>query len=109
VAPAPPPAAEPPRATPKPETARPKRTPKPFPAASAHYVNAGLFAEPGNARRVEETLTSAGLTAFTQEVTGPRGTFTRVRVGPFKTREEAVAAVLKIRGLGLEAQLLNPP
>jgi cell division septation protein DedD len=44
-----------------------------------------------------------------EEVTGTKGTFTRVRVGPFATREQAVAAVLKIRSLGLEAQVLNPP
>ncbi|MEN9462290.1 MAG: hypothetical protein RLZZ355_220 [Pseudomonadota bacterium] len=116
VAPDPAPVSEPVRATPKPEEARPKQSPKqqpkqaakPAPAANRQYVNAGLFADAGNARRVQDTLTAAGLAAFSQEVTGPRGTFTRVRVGPFKTREEAAAAVQKIRNLGLEAQLLNP-
>ena len=116
VAPDPAPVSEPVRATPKPEEARPKQSPKqqpkqaakPAPAANGQYVNAGLFADAGNARRVQDTLTAAGLAAFSQEVTGPRGTFTRVRVGPFKTREEAAAAVQKIRNLGLEAQLLNP-
>jgi cell division septation protein DedD len=110
------PVSEPVRATPKPEEARPKQSPKqqpkqaakPAPAANGQYVNAGLFADAGNARRVQDTLTAAGLAAFSQEVTGPRGTFTRVRVGPFKNREEATAAVQKIRNLGLEAQLLNP-
>jgi cell division septation protein DedD len=110
------PVSEPVRATPKPEEARPKQSPKqqpkqaakPAPAANGQYVNAGLFADAGNARRVQDTLTAAGLAAFSQEVTGPRGTFTRVRVGPFKNREEAPAAVQKIRNLGLEAQLLNP-
>lgn len=98
---------------PQPEVVRPKQSPrhaaKPAPATNRQYVNAGLFADAGNARRVQDTLAAAGLAAFTQEVTGPRGTFTRVRVGPFKTREEAVAAVQKIRNLGLEAQLLNLP
>jgi len=107
------PVSEPVRATTKPVVVRPKQPPKqaakPAPAANRQYVNAGLFADAGNARRVQDTLTAAGLAAFSQEVTGPRGTFTRVRVGPFKTREEAVAAMQKIRNLGLEAQLLNPP
>jgi cell division septation protein DedD len=72
-------------------------------------VNAGLFANPANAQHVRTTLSDAGMVVIAEEVTGTKGTFTRVRVGPFASRELAVAAVLKIRSLGLEAQVLNPP
>ena len=72
-------------------------------------VNAGLFANAGNALHVRTILADAGMVVMAEEVTGTKGTFTRVRVGPFATREQAVAAVLKIRSLGLEAQVLNPP
>jgi cell division septation protein DedD len=92
---------------------------KPTPAAPAtksapssgpkFFANAGLFANETNAKNAHAKLVDAGMAAFTQEVTGPRGTFTRVRVGPFKTREEAVAAVMKIRSLGLDAEIVNPP
>lgn len=79
------------------------------PAGPKYFANAGLFANETNAKNAHAKLVDAGMAAFTQEVTGPRGTFTRVRVGPFKTREEAVAAVLKIRSLGLDAEIVNPP
>jgi len=92
---------------------------KPTPAAPAtksapssgpkFFANAGLFANETNAKNAHAKLVDAGMAAFTQEVTGPRGTFTRVRVGPFKTREEAVAAVMKIRSLGLDAEIVSPP
>lgn len=75
----------------------------------SYLVNAGLFANASNAQHVRTTLADAGLMVIAEEVTGTKGTFTRVRVGPFATREQAVAAVLKIRSLGLEAQVLNPP
>lgn len=86
----------------------------PSPAATAtsektYLVNAGLFANPANAQHVRTTLAEAGMVVIAEEVTGTKGTFTRVRVGPFASRELAVAAVLKIRSLGLEAQVLNPP
>lgn len=79
------------------------------PVGPKFFANAGLFANAANAKNVHEKLLEAGMQAFTQQVSGPRGNFTRVRVGPFKTREEAVAAVMKIRGLGLDAEIVNPP
>ncbi|MDE2418708.1 MAG: SPOR domain-containing protein [Burkholderiales bacterium] len=82
---------------------------RPAPSTQKFFANAGLFANENNAKNVHGKLVEAGMAAFTQEVTGPRGTFTRVRVGPFKTREDAVAAVLKIRSLGLDAEIVNPP
>jgi len=82
---------------------------RPVPSTQKFFANAGLFANESNAKNVHGKLVEAGMAAFTQEITGPRGTFTRVRVGPFTTREEAVAAVLKIRSLGLDAEIVNPP
>ncbi|MEY4736831.1 MAG: hypothetical protein RL302_1150 [Pseudomonadota bacterium] len=94
----------------KPAKPAPATTPAPAAEVQKSYlVNAGLFANAGNAQHVRTTLADAGLVVIAEEVTGTKGTFTRVRVGPFATREQAVAAVLKIRSLGLEAQVLNPP
>ena len=67
------------------------------------YINVGLFAEDGNARRAHAKLIDAGLAAFTQELDSPKGKRTRVRVGPFDTRSEADAAAEKIRALKLDA------
>lgn len=82
---------------------------KAVPSGPKFFVNAGLFANETNAKNAHEKLLAAGLTAFTQPVSGPRGTFTRVRAGPFKTQDEAVAAAMKIRSLGLDAEVFSPP
>ena len=63
----------------------------------------GLFAEDSNARKAHAKLIDAGLAAFTQELDGPKGKRTRVRVGPFDTQAEADAAAQKIRALKLDA------
>lgn len=67
------------------------------------YINVGLFAEDSNAQKAHATLLEAGLTAFTEELEGPKGKRTRVRVGPFGSQPEAEAAAQKIRALKLQA------
>jgi len=72
------------------------------------YVNVGLFADENNARNAHTKLVDAELPALKQEVRGPKGKFTRVRVGPFETMAEADTAADKIRTLGLDAIVLAP-
>ncbi len=67
------------------------------------YINVGLFAQDSNAQKAHATLLEAGLASFTQELDGPKGKRTRVRVGPFGTQQEADAAAEKIRALKLDA------
>jgi cell division septation protein DedD len=67
------------------------------------YINVGLFANESNAHNAHAKLRTAGLAAFMQEVQSAKGKVTRVRVGPFNTRSEANAAVLKIQALQLDA------
>jgi cell division septation protein DedD len=72
------------------------------------YVNVGLFADENNARNAHTKLVDAGLAALKQDVRGPKGKFTRVRVGPLETLAEAETTAEKIRALGLEAIVLPP-
>ncbi|WP_027994443.1 SPOR domain-containing protein [Simplicispira psychrophila] len=72
-------------------------------SAAGHYFNVGVFAEVGNARRAQAKLLNAGLPAFRQTVTSPKGELIRVRVGPFSSAAEAQKARQQIRRLGLEA------
>jgi cell division septation protein DedD len=67
------------------------------------YVNAGLYAVPGNASKAFSKLESAGLPVFTEVITTKDGQRTRVRVGPYATRAKADAAAKKIRALKLDA------
>ena len=71
--------------------------------AAGHYLNVGTFAEVGNARRAQAKLLNAGLPAFRQTVTSPKGEMIRVRVGPFDNAAQAQKAAQQVRRMGLEA------
>jgi cell division protein FtsN len=75
--------------------------------AAGHYLTVGTFAEVGNARRAQAKLLNAGLPAFRQTVTSPKGELIRVRVGPYNSAAEAQKASQQIRRMGLEAVALR--
>ena len=67
-----------------------------------------LFAQRDNAQRAFDRLQAAGLPATTQELSRNGGRLTRVRVGPFASREQADAAARQIRALQLDAVVVRP-
>jgi DedD protein len=80
------------------------------PAAKAerHVVQVGAFSDPAKVREVRRKLEQAGLITFTQVVDTPDGkSTTRVRLGPFSSREEADKAAAKVRKLDLSAAVLR--
>ncbi len=102
-----------PAASAKPATpAKPAAAGKPAaavkPATAEYVVNVGLFADENNALNAYTKLIDAGLPATRSRVSGPKGKFQRVRVGPFETQAEANAAAEKVRSLGLEAIVAQP-
>ncbi len=80
--------------------------PVPAPEASGditdgrHFIQAGVFAQPGNAARLAETLRAAGLPANELPLTLGERAFTRVLVGPYRTIAERDTALETIRELG---------
>ena len=70
-------------------------------------VQVGAFADLAKAREVRTKLESAGIKTYTQDVETKEGKRTRVRVGPFATKEEADKAAEKIRKLNLQATVLK--
>jgi DedD protein len=77
-------------------------------AASARVVvQVGAYADAGKAREVRQKLEKAGLKTYTQVVDTKDGQRTRVRVGPYPSREEAEKAVAKIKALDLPASILT--
>lgn len=78
------------------------------PRLKGPVVNVGLFADPANARRVQERLAEARLPVVVDPVESSRGTLSRVRVGPFADKAQAEKAAAKVRALGLEAQVRVP-
>ncbi|WP_314972505.1 SPOR domain-containing protein [Comamonas testosteroni] len=67
-------------------------------------VQIGAFAEAGKANEIKGKL---GAGAFTQTVDTKDGKRTRVRMGPFKSREEAEKAAARAKALGLPASVFK--
>jgi DedD protein len=107
---------------PKPETA--KAPPKPEPVAraappeparsdgdakraeailnaEAYLVPLGAFANKDNVKALEAKLAKAGVEYYTEVVTTPGGEQTRVRAGPFPTKEAAEKSRERLKSLGL--------
>jgi DedD protein len=66
---------------------------------SGFALQAGVFADPRRAEELHARLTLEGI---------PSTIEARVQVGPFKTREEAEAARVKMKALGIDAVMLMP-
>jgi cell division protein FtsN len=91
-----------------PEKPKKAKVPTEAVAAKTYFINVGLFADQNNALNAYTRLTDAGVTATKGTVKGPRGTFTRVRAGPYATQAEADKAAETIRSLKLDAVVVAP-
>ena len=69
------------------------------PAAEQFVVQVGAFADPAG---VIEKLKAARLPYYTEPVAVAKGQVTRVRVGPYATREAAEEAQRQLKRLGLK-------
>jgi DedD protein len=107
------PKAEPAKAAPKPEPVA-RATPQPPPPraddakraeailnAEGFLVPLGAFANKDNVKALEAKLAKAGVKYYTEVVTTPGGEQTRVRAGPFPTKEAAEKSREQLKGLGL--------
>jgi DedD protein len=75
------------------------------PAASRNasfVVQLGAFSTPAKAARQSEKVASQNFSAYTEIVKSGKEEVTRVRVGPFATREEAEKTREKLKNLGFE-------
>jgi DedD protein len=66
-------------------------------------VQLAALKDAARAGELKKRAASAGLPAYTDRA----GELTRVRVGPFGSREEAVAAAVKLAEIGLAGQVLT--
>jgi DedD protein len=70
-------------------------------------VQVGAFADPDKARETRQKVERAGLKTYVHVAETREGKRTRVRVGPFGSREEADKAASRIKGLDLPAAVLT--
>lgn len=75
--------------------------------ANRFVVQVGAFAEASAAREARGKVEKLGLKTYTQVVETGSGPRTRVRVGPFASREEADKASARLKSAGLSAAVLT--
>lgn len=82
----------------KPETAR---------EGGRFVVQVGAFADAAAAREMRGRVDKLGLKSYMQVVETSTGSRTRVRAGPFESRDEAEKALAKAKAAGLNAVVLT--
>jgi DedD protein len=81
---------------------------KPVKAATTRVaIQVGAFTDAAKIRDVRSKLEQAGLKTYTQVIEKDGKSTTRIRVGPFETKEEADKAAARIRKLDLPAAVLK--
>lgn len=75
--------------------------------ADAFVVQLGAFSDPAKARQRQQSLISNGIKAYTEILKTDKGEMTRVRAGPFATREAAEKTREKLKKLGLDGVVTN--
>ena len=68
----------------------------------AYMVPLGAFSNSDNAKQVQDKAASAGIKSYTESAKLPQGEQTRVRAGPFASREAAEKARDRLKSLGLD-------
>ncbi len=97
-----------PAPAPKPAAEAPPKPAAPTAAATGRFVvQIGAFAEASAVRDARSKAEKAGLATFTQTVSTADGQRTRVRVGPFASREEAEKAAAQAKAAGLGGAVLT--
>jgi DedD protein len=72
------------------------------PKKEVYMVPLGAFTNSENAKQVQDKAASAGFKSYTESVKLPQGEQTRVRAGPFTSRDAAEKARDRLKSLGLE-------
>jgi len=70
--------------------------------SEAYIVPLGAFTQPENAKLVRDKASSAGIKSYTETIKVAQGQQTRVRAGPFSSRDAAEKARQKLKSLGVE-------
>ncbi len=87
--------------------APPAKRPADAPSDSGNYVvQVAALADPAKARQLQKQMSGAGLKTYTEVVLTRTGEVTRVRAGPYATREAAEKARAQLKKAGLEGQVV---
>jgi DedD protein len=71
-------------------------------AGEPWLVLIGAYKDAANVKQLTGKLKQVGVPAFTEHFDSPQGPRTRVRAGPFKTREAAEQALARMKKIGVD-------
>lgn len=79
------------------------KTPDAPPAAAAeqHVILIGAFANQANVKQLQTKLGELGIKVYTEALDSPQGKKTRVRAGPFASRDAADKALERMKRIGV--------
>jgi DedD protein len=74
-------------------------------AKPSFVVQIAALADADKAREIQQRLAAKGLEAYTEKIKSANGDMTRVRVGPFPSRETAEKERTRLKALGFEGNV----
>lgn len=81
----------------------------PVATGGAHVILIGAFSNEANVVNLRKKLGEQGIKTFTEPLASPQGTKTRVRAGPFPSREAADKALEKMKRIGVSGVVTPKP
>jgi DedD protein len=79
---------------------------KAAPATGGFVVQVAALADPGRAKQLEKQMAGVGVKTYTEVVSTRSGEVTRVRAGPYATREAAEKARTQLKKAGLDGKVV---
>lgn len=73
--------------------------------AEQWVIQLGAYKEAGNVKLLLSKLKGMGVPAFTEKLDSPQGPRTRVRAGPFPSKEAAEKARVKVKVIGVDGPI----
>ena len=79
----------------------------PVTSEESFTVQVGVYSDAANVNRLQQQLKQAGFATRTEKVETPKGESLRLKAGNFNSRQEAVAALVKIKEIGLSGIVIS--
>lgn len=85
----------------KTEQGKNEKTPKAEHKSGTYVVQLAAFAQKDNAKQLQLKLSANGIHSYTEVLKTAHGEKTRVRAGPYESRDDAEKVLVRIKALGL--------
>lgn len=72
-------------------------------------VQLGAFSDPENLKQLQAKMAAAKIQVYTEQLKTATGVSTRLRAGPFKTREQADNVLVQVKKAGVEGKVIPLP